>query len=96
METYAEVLHLYRRAGFGLRYQEWQALSRLSRQDRVADLLKQGRTEAPMYLGDDWPTAERRGMLTSEQRKALREMLNQKKRGLNTGWMDRMARHPQF
>ncbi|HAP58261.1 MAG TPA: DUF1800 domain-containing protein, partial [Cytophagales bacterium] len=96
METYSEVLHLYRRAGFGLRYQEWQRLGKLSRRERVARLLKQGREEAPMYLGDDWPTAERRGNLTEEQRKALREVLNQKKRALNTAWLDRMANHSQF
>ncbi|TXF89803.1 DUF1800 domain-containing protein [Neolewinella aurantiaca] len=85
-----KLLHLYRRAGFGLSPSEWQDRRNWSLDQAIDDLFLRAQSRAPLPEGDH-PEYTRGGMMAAARRKELQKMERQAMMSINHNWLSRMA-----
>lgn len=86
----SQLLHLYRRAGFGLSPAEWQNRRNWSVKRAVDDLFSRAKNQSPLPEGNN-PDYTNVGMMSAANRQERQKMERQRLMQLNHGWISRMA-----
>ncbi|MBE7178876.1 MAG: DUF1800 domain-containing protein [Mucilaginibacter polytrichastri] len=89
-----QIKHLYSRAGFGLRYNEFLERKNWSVKKAVKHLFSASEKDEPLGVvnGDIYAMQQMQAAKQDEnQKKMLIQQRNQQERNLNLGWMDLMA-----
>lgn len=84
------LLHLYRRAGFGLSPAEWQSRRNWSVARAVEDLFARAENQAPLSEGSN-PDYTRDGMMPAANRQERQKVERRNLMRINHAWIARMA-----
>ncbi|MEM9935460.1 MAG: DUF1800 domain-containing protein [Bacteroidota bacterium] len=85
--------HLFSRAGFGVRMDQWEKLKHTSHEEILQYLFSSSRKAEPLIIQEENPFAGRgrQGMLSQEKRKEMKKENRKLLRDLNIAWVNRMA-----
>ena len=91
MDNSRQLKHLWARAGFGMRFEDWQKFKNESIKCAVKRMLKDADTEEPLYVvkGDTDYSAVMKGDVLA--RKMFLQQQRQQEKDINIAWMDRMS-----
>lgn len=87
----AQVLHLYRRLGFGLLPSEYAAATQQSRSQAIQSLFATHKNKPLIRPQADIPSEEQMKNLSEEQKKELRKQAEQLTLQVNNDWLRQMA-----
>lgn len=86
----SQLLHLYRRAGFGLSPAEWQQRRNWSVKQAVDELFERAKNPSPLSEGKN-PDYTQDGMMAAINRQERQKMERQAMVRINHAWISRMA-----
>jgi uncharacterized protein (DUF1800 family) len=86
----SQLLHLYRRAGFGLSPAEWQSRRNWTTTQAIEDLFARAKNPKPLPEGKN-PDYTQSGMMAAIKRQEKQKMERQRMMQINHAWVSRMA-----